>query len=99
MVDAVSPWLEHIVPMALSGPSIEKKKPEDKEEKKPQGKDEEKKPEDKGKEISEAIIKQMRVGFKVLKVFKGLTCASYVEGDALVTHSQVVLKDLPEENE
>ncbi len=47
------------------------------------------------KMLTEGILKQVRVALTVLKAFKGVTSATYVEGDALVTHSESVFKDLP----
>jgi hypothetical protein len=51
--------------------------------------------EKKVKEQSAAIVKQLRVGFEAFKAFKGAAWVSYVEGDALVTHSRMVIRDLP----
>jgi hypothetical protein len=48
-----------------------------------------------GKKMVEGILKQVRVGMKVLKCFKGLSSVSYVEDDALVSHREMVFKDLP----
>jgi hypothetical protein len=48
-----------------------------------------------GKKMVEGILKQVRVGMKVLKCFKGLSSVSYVEEDALVSHREMVFKDLP----
>jgi hypothetical protein len=80
-VDAVRPWLEFVVPMSMiaSAGSAEDD---------PNAKQ-------KLKEAADLIVKQMRPVFPILKVFKGATWVSYVEGDALVTHGQMVLKDLP----
>jgi hypothetical protein len=78
-IDAAAPWLEEIVPKAMMGG----KTAPDEETKK------------KMKEMAAGIVKQMRVGFQVLKAFKGATSASYVEGNALVSHHQIVIKDLP----
>jgi hypothetical protein len=50
----------------------------------------------KAKELAEGYIKQARVGFQVLKCFKGATSVSYVEDDALVTWSRTVIQDLPQ---
>jgi hypothetical protein len=49
------------------------------------------------KKMSEEILKQVRVGLKVLRAFKGFTAVTYVEDDALVTHSETVFKDVPAE--
>jgi hypothetical protein len=46
------------------------------------------------KKLSEEILKQVGVGFKALKAFKGFTAVSYVEDDALVTHGESVFKDV-----
>ncbi len=47
------------------------------------------------KAMSEGILKQVRVVMKVLKTCKGFNSISYVEGEALVSHSETVFKDLP----
>ena len=72
-IDATSPWLEQIVPMTMIAVSSPDSKPDPDAEKKI-------------KEATKVIVDQMRVGFKVLKVFKGATGGSYVEGGA--GHSQ-----------
>ncbi len=41
-----------------------------------------------------AIMSQVRTVLEVLQVFRGGTSATYVESDALVTHSETVIKDL-----
>ena len=40
------------------------------------------------------MIKQGKVAFEVLKCFKGSTSASFLEDGKLVTHSEIVIKDL-----
>ncbi|MFL5244431.1 MAG: hypothetical protein ACJ8FY_20210 [Gemmataceae bacterium] len=40
------------------------------------------------------VVKQVKIGFEVLKVFRVYTSCSYLEDGALVTHSETVIKDL-----
>ena len=40
------------------------------------------------------IIKQVQMGFEILKVFRVYTSSSYMEDGKLVTHSETVIKDL-----
>jgi hypothetical protein len=40
------------------------------------------------------IIKQVQMGFEVLKVFRGYTSSTYLQDGKLVTHSETVVKDL-----
>jgi hypothetical protein len=42
----------------------------------------------------EEILKQVRTGLAILKVFRSITSATYVEGGARVTHSETVIRDL-----
>jgi hypothetical protein len=46
------------------------------------------------KKKAKAILDQAHVVLRVLKAFKGISAATYVENGALVTHSQVVFKDI-----
>jgi hypothetical protein len=41
-----------------------------------------------------AILEQARTVFELLKVFKGTTSSTYFEGDAVVTHSESVVRDI-----
>jgi hypothetical protein len=50
---------------------------------------------DAAKKMAEGILKQVHVVVSVLKAFKGASSATYVEDDALVTHSEMVFKDIP----
>jgi hypothetical protein len=43
----------------------------------------------------EDILKQAKGVFDVLRVFKTTTSATYEEGDATVTHSETIIRDLP----
>jgi hypothetical protein len=45
-------------------------------------------------EVVKAIMDQVKVVFQVLKVFKGSTSSTYMEGNAVVTHSESVVKDI-----
>ena len=45
-------------------------------------------------QVVKAIMEQVKVVFQVLKVFKGSTSSTYMEGDAVVTHSESVVKDI-----
>ncbi len=45
-------------------------------------------------QVVKAIMDQVKVVFEVLKVFKGSTSSTYMEGDAVVTHSESVVKDI-----
>ena len=40
------------------------------------------------------IKEQLKVVFDVLKVFRGSTSSTYIEGDAIVTHSESVVRDI-----
>jgi hypothetical protein len=40
------------------------------------------------------VIKQVKMGFEVLKVFRVYTSCTYLEDGSLVTHSETVIKDL-----
>jgi hypothetical protein len=51
------------------------------------------------KVMIDGILKQVRTGIKVLKAFKSFTGVSYVENDAIVSHSESVFKDVPAEKE
>jgi hypothetical protein len=44
----------------------------------------------------EDILKQVRTGLEILKVFRSFASVSYFENKVLVTHSETVFKDLPE---
>lgn len=43
----------------------------------------------------EAAMKQVKVAVDVLKAFKGGSCATFLEGGKLVTHTQLIFKDVP----
>jgi hypothetical protein len=40
------------------------------------------------------VVEQIRTGFRILKTFRGATSATYREGDAWVTHSEIIFRDL-----
>jgi hypothetical protein len=46
------------------------------------------------KEKVAEIMKQAKVGFEVLKCFKGATSATFLEDGKLVTHTELIVKDL-----
>lgn len=46
------------------------------------------------KKQMEEIMKQVKVGLDVLKCFKGSSSATYLEGGTVVTHSEIIIKDL-----
>jgi hypothetical protein len=45
-------------------------------------------------QMVKAIMDQAKVVFQVLKCFKGNTSSTYIEGDAVVTHFESVVKDI-----
>ncbi|CAN5223227.1 hypothetical protein BH10PLA2_BH10PLA2_17890 [soil metagenome] len=45
-------------------------------------------------QMVKAIMDQAKVVFQVLKCFKGSTSSTYMEGEAVVTHSESVVKDI-----
>jgi hypothetical protein len=49
---------------------------------------------DEGKKARAAVRKQVRTVLEVLKAYRGITSASYLEGGVLVTHSESVYRDL-----
>jgi hypothetical protein len=49
---------------------------------------------DEGKKARADVLKQARTVLQVLKAFRGITSASYVEDGVLVTHSESVYQDL-----
>jgi hypothetical protein len=79
-VDALSPWAMF---------AIERAKPEqllqDSEEKKDDANAQ--------KQKREEIIRHARVLLKALKAIRGSTSATYIENGALITHSEVVIRD------
>lgn len=46
-------------------------------------------------EGTEALLQQTRIVFNLLKVFREYSSVTYVEGKALVTHGEAVVRDLP----
>jgi hypothetical protein len=77
-VDALAPWLETGVTMWFQ---VRSPKGEEKDGDAPQG------------EVAE-ILKQVRTGLEILKCFRNVTSATYLEDGALVTRSVSVVRDL-----
>lgn len=79
LVDALSPWLTFAVEQAHLEQAL------------PKG--EEKKDGDAAKKQQQEIIRHVRAVLDALKAVRGSTSATYIQDGALITHSEVVIRD------